>query len=87
MRLEVILNGNTIEGGTDQYTSMVVERTLADPVKDAPGFFQVFPSSELTASPLAPGLAPTHTVGELTSGALVRDAIREPAHSTVSSAN
>lgn len=87
MRLEVILNGNTIEGGTDQYTSMVVERTLADPVKDAPGFFQVFPSSELTASPLAPGLAPTHTVGELTSGALVRDAIREPARSSVSSAN
>jgi glyoxylase-like metal-dependent hydrolase (beta-lactamase superfamily II) len=87
MRLEVILNANTVEGGTDQYTSMVIERTLADPVKDAPGFFQVFPSSELTASPLAPGLAPTHTVGELTSGALVRDAIRDTAHTATSSAN
>lgn len=87
MHHEVVLNANTVEGGTDQYTSMVVERTLADPVKDAPGFFQVFPSSELTASPLSPGLAPTHTVGELSSGALVRDAIRDPAHAASTSAN
>ena len=77
MRLEVILNANTVEGGTDQYTSMVVERTLADPARDEAGFFQVFPSSELTASPLAPGLAPSHSVVELSSGSLVRDAIRE----------
>lgn len=87
MRLEVILNANTVEGGTDQYTSMVVERTLADPIKDAPGFFQVFPSSELTASPLAPGLAPTCTIGELTSGALVRDAIKSATRTAASAAN
>lgn len=87
MRAEVILNGNTLEGGTDQYTSMIVERTLADPVKDAPGFFQVFPSSELTASPLAPGVAPTRTMGELSSGSLVRDAIRETRRAQATSVN
>jgi hypothetical protein len=66
---------------------MVVERTLADPVKDAPGFFQVFPSSELTASPLAPGLAPSFTFGEITSGALVRDAVKDVSTRVVPAAN
>src|SRR5204863_2958385 len=34
--VEVILNANTREHSLDQYTSMVLEKTLADPVADRP---------------------------------------------------
>ncbi len=58
--VEVILNSNTREHSLDQYTSMVLEKTLADPCPDGSGYVQHFPSSELTASALLPGLAATY---------------------------
>jgi hypothetical protein len=66
--VEVILNGNTRERSLDQYTSMVLEKTLADPVRDRPEFPQHFCSSEMVRSVLAPGLAPTYTHGHITHG-------------------
>jgi hypothetical protein len=66
--VEVILNANTREGSLDQYTSMVLEKTIADAVPDHPEYPQHFPSSELVGHPLAPGLSPTYTHGEITHG-------------------
>lgn len=66
--VEVILNANTREQSLDQYTSMVLEKTLADPVPDRPELPQHFSSSELVAHPLAPGLSPTYTHGAITHG-------------------
>lgn len=66
--VEVILNANTRENSLDQYTSMVLEKTIADAVPDRPELPQHFSSSELVAHPLAPGLAPTYTHGEITHG-------------------
>ena len=62
---EVILNSNTREESLEQYTSMVLEKTLADEAPDGSGWRQHFSSSELTPSLLAPGLraelrAPRH---------------------------
>ena len=57
--IDVLLNANTPERGADQYTSMILERTLVDRVKRAPAFVQMFPSSEITPSALSPGLKPT----------------------------
>lgn len=68
--VEVILNANTREHSLDQYTSMVLEKTLADPVADRPELPQHFASSELVAHPLAPGLSPTYTHGAIHHGEL-----------------
>lgn len=65
---EVILNCNTPEFAAEQYTSMIVERTLADAVPDAPGFVQMFPSSEVEPSWMAPGITPALRFHERTSG-------------------
>jgi len=65
---EVILNANTREDTLDQYTSMVLEKTLADPCPDRPELPQHFPSSELVASPLAPGIRPGYSHGAITHG-------------------
>jgi hypothetical protein len=63
MTQEVVLNGNTREGSLEQYTSMILERDLAMPHDgDVPLFF---PSSELTSHPIAAGLSPTVTNGDL----------------------
>lgn len=59
MGYEVILNGNTREGSLDQYSAMIVEKLVAGPAKVDPRYPAFAPSSELTASVLAPGLAPT----------------------------
>ena len=56
---EVVLNANTIETTADQYNSLVLEKTLADPSQADPRFPQFFPSSELTAAWSNPGTAPT----------------------------
>lgn len=69
--VEVILNANTREASLDQYTSMVLEKTLADPCPDRPEFPQHFSSSEMVRHPLAPGLAPTYSHGAITHGAVV----------------
>jgi hypothetical protein len=70
--LDVVLNANTPELGATQYTSMVLEKTLVDRVNRAPGFVQMFPSSEVTPSPFAPGLSPTIVHGGLVYGEVTR---------------
>ncbi|MBN1205118.1 MAG: hypothetical protein JXB05_09365 [Myxococcaceae bacterium] len=59
MGLEVVLNGNTREHSLDQYSSMVVEKLFAGPSQVDGAYANFHPSSQLTASMLAPGLAPT----------------------------
>jgi hypothetical protein len=66
--VEVVLNSNTPELGAEQYVSMVLERSIVDRVPDAPGFVQMFPSSEVTPSAIAPGLRPSMVFGQRTSG-------------------
>ncbi len=68
---EVVLNANTREGSLDQYTSMVLEKTLADTVPDRPELPQHFSSSEMVPHVLAPGLTPTYTHGAITYGEVV----------------
>ncbi len=58
--LDVILNSNTPEYGADQYTSMMIERTVVDPVAHNPEFVQMFSSSEVTPTAIAPGLSPSY---------------------------
>ncbi len=77
--LDLIVNANTPEGGSDQYTSMILERTLVDRVRRAPAFVQMFPSSEVTPTLLAPGLAPTLLHKEITSGDVARPSRRAAA--------
>ncbi len=73
--VEVILNANTREHSLDQYTSMVLEKTLADPVRDRPELPQHFASSELVSHPLALGLSPTYSHGEISFGAVVQPVV------------
>ena len=73
---EFILNSNTRENSLDQYISMALEKTLADPSTERPEFPQCFPSSEMVKSRLAPGLKPTFSHGGITSGE-VRSRIRQ----------
>jgi hypothetical protein len=69
--LDIILNSNTPERAADQYTSMVLEKTIVDRLKRAPAFAQMFPSSEVTPSALSPGLKPTVLHRAVTHGAIV----------------
>jgi glyoxylase-like metal-dependent hydrolase (beta-lactamase superfamily II) len=66
--VEVVLNGNTRENSLDQYTSMILEKLLADPCRARPEFPQHFSSSEMIAHPLAPGVAPTLAHVSITHG-------------------
>lgn len=72
--LEVVLNANTPELAAEQYTSMVLERSIVDRVPDAPAFVQMFPSSEVTPSPICPGLKPAQIFGEMRHGTIERRA-------------
>ncbi len=76
--VDVVLNANTPERGADQYTSMVLERTLVDRVKRAPAFVQMFPSSEIIASALSPGLKPTILHRAISHGDVARPAWLPP---------
>lgn len=67
---EVILNGNTRELSLDQYTSMILEKIVAGPSPVDPDFCNHVPSSELTASPFAPLLAPSFFHGPIIAGEL-----------------
>ncbi len=69
--VDLVMNLNTPEYGADQYTSMTLERLVVDRVPHAPGFVQMFPSSEVTPSALAPGLSPTLVFGSLSAGRVV----------------
>jgi hypothetical protein len=66
--VDLVLNLNTPESGVDQYTSMTLERLVVDRVARAPAFVQMFPSSELMPSAIAPGLAPTVQFERITVG-------------------
>ena len=74
--LDIVLNANTPELGAVQYTSMVLERTIVDRVRRAPAFVQMFSSSEVTPSLLAPGLSPTILHHAITHGEIARPAAR-----------
>ncbi|HXG27230.1 MAG TPA: hypothetical protein VNJ47_00065 [Nevskiales bacterium] len=65
---DVILNTNTPEFAGQQYTSMMLERSLVDRVQACPEFFQMLPSSEVTWSWLAPHVRPSMVFGGLRSG-------------------
>jgi hypothetical protein len=69
--LEIVINANTPELGAQQYTSMTLEKTLVDRVARAPGFVQMFASSEVTPSWKAPGIKPTILFGEILHGNFV----------------
>jgi hypothetical protein len=66
--MEVILNGNTLEGGLDQYLSMIQEKEIAGPAPSNPDFPNVVASSEFTSYLLFPGMAPTFGFGDVTLG-------------------
>ncbi|MCA9577690.1 MAG: hypothetical protein R3B40_13450 [Polyangiales bacterium] len=70
--VEVVLNSNTPELAAVQYNSMVLERSVVDRVPEAPAFVQMFPSSEVTPSLLAPGVLPSMIFGERDSGTVTR---------------
>jgi glyoxylase-like metal-dependent hydrolase (beta-lactamase superfamily II) len=70
--LDVVLNANTPEYGALQYTSMILERTLVDRVRRAPAFVQMFSSSEVTPSVIAPGLTPSLLHRAITHGEVAR---------------
>lgn len=63
--MEVILNGNTLEAGLEQYASMVLEKTLAGPSVRDPRFPNILSSSELTSYWAFPGIKPTFSFGEI----------------------
>jgi glyoxylase-like metal-dependent hydrolase (beta-lactamase superfamily II) len=70
--LEVVLNANTPELAGEQYASMILERSLVDEVPGRPGFVQMFPSSEVTPTPLAPGIRPSILFGHRDGGRYAR---------------
>jgi hypothetical protein len=81
-QLEVVINSNTPELGAAQYTSMIAERTIVDPVAEAPEFVRMFPSSEVTPGLWAPGASPTWRHHAVTDGVLAvpQRAAKEMAH-------
>ncbi len=85
--LDVVLNANTPELAASQYTSMVLERAVVDRVAHAPAFVQMFPSSEVTPSLLAPGLRPTVLHGAITHGNVVVPGKRRPSSAGTASAS
>jgi hypothetical protein len=70
--VDVVLNGNTLERGLEQYFSMRFERVLAGVSARDPRFSNTLPSSELTPTWYAPGLAPTLSFGDVAFGTPVR---------------
>jgi glyoxylase-like metal-dependent hydrolase (beta-lactamase superfamily II) len=68
--VEVVLNANTPELGGDQYCSMILEKSIVDPAPGDSRFPQMFPSSEVTPTALAPGIHPTMIYGSRESGTL-----------------
>lgn len=67
--MEVILNGNTLEGSNNQYISMVIEKTIAGPSSN-PDFPNCASSSEATPYWLIPGHKVSHLIGEAKFGLL-----------------
>ncbi|MCG3172054.1 MAG: hypothetical protein GMKNLPBB_00199 [Myxococcota bacterium] len=67
--MEVVLNGNTLERGVDQYLSMILEKEIAGPSRRNPDFPNMVCSSEFDAWWAFPGLKPTFRFGDLRFGA------------------
>jgi hypothetical protein len=67
----VIMNGNTLEAGLDQYISMIVEKTIAGNHPNYTEFPNMANSSELTGYWGFPGYKPTVTFGDLHFGTLL----------------
>jgi hypothetical protein len=65
---ECIVNGNAIESLVEQYTSMVKEKSVADRSRQNPDFFNTYQSSQMIASPVAPGVEPAYEQDELDFG-------------------
>ena len=76
--MEVVINGNTLERGLDQYISMVQEKEVAGPSQQNPDFPGMVSSSELSAYALFPGVTPTFSFGDLTLGNPSRPLRDEP---------
>lgn len=68
--MDVIPNGVQPELRLDQYISMVLEKTIADPHPDDNRFPYIMPSSELSARWQPFALAPTISFGEIKFGEL-----------------
>jgi hypothetical protein len=66
--VDVVLNANTPEFDGEQYLSMMRERSLVDPVPGRSEFVQMFPSSEVTATALAPRISPAMVFGHRNGG-------------------
>ncbi|MBJ7330863.1 MAG: hypothetical protein JHC95_13260 [Solirubrobacteraceae bacterium] len=69
---EIVPNANTLEDFQDQYDSMVLEKTLADPCRDDPRWRQVIPSSELAALRRGWPIRPTYRHAGMNYGQIVR---------------
>lgn len=66
--MEVILNGNTLERGLDQYLSMILEKTVAGPSRRQSRFPNMVCSSEFDAYWAFPGIKPSFRFGDLSFG-------------------
>lgn len=71
--MAVIPNGEQPELRIDQYISMVLEKTIADPHPLDKRFSYIMPSSELSARWQPFALAPTISFGEIQFGELIQD--------------
>jgi hypothetical protein len=67
-QMDVIPNGKDPELRIDQYISMVLEKTIADKHPKDKRFFNIMPSSELSARWQPFALSPTITFGEIKFG-------------------
>jgi glyoxylase-like metal-dependent hydrolase (beta-lactamase superfamily II) len=70
--VDVVLNANTPELAGEQYASMILERSVVDPVQHQPEFVQMFPSSETIPSAIAPGIKPAVVFGHRDGGCFAR---------------
>ncbi len=75
---EVILNSNTLEDASEQYDSMVLERTLADRSRRDPRWLNIFPSSEMASLKRQWPVVPSFSQGDLRFGEI--QAPRREAH-------
>lgn len=66
--MEVVMNGNTLERGLDQYVSMVLEKEIAGPSMRDERFPNVVCSSEFGSYWAFPGIRPTFQFGDLKFG-------------------
>jgi hypothetical protein len=68
--VDVVLNANTPELGGEQYCSMMLERAIVDRAPADADFFQMFPSSEVTPTAIAPMVRPSMRFKRRDSGSL-----------------